>query len=179
MYSTNTFHLGEHDGEPLLFRHVNSMFLPQRLASMKSLELKWKIENFGRKSTDRDTGKPVFETLLDILTSSFPNLTNVHIAVQTAEHVQDRPELSFQPGESLLSTVISPMDKMVACFGTQLQLCEFIVRWSYYKALREALGEGASVEKSFRSTSPRKFRRHVEDGNGELGYWVGYLPDIL
>ncbi len=179
LYSTNTFHLGGHDVEPLVFQNIDSLFLPQRLASMKSLELTWNVEHFGRKSTNPDAGKPVFETLLEILTSHFPNLTKVRIAVLTASYHKNRPEASFESGESPLSTVICPMDRMVTCFGSQLQLCEFIVRWSYYKALRDALGESASVEKPFPSTSPRKFQRHVENGNGALEYWVGYLPDTI
>lgn len=179
LYSTNTFHLGEQDGEPLLFLNIDALLLPQRLASMKYLELTWNFQHFGRKSTNPDTRGPVFDTLLNVLTSSLPNLTTVQIVAQTENYVQDGPEASLQPEESLLSTVILPMDNMVAHFGTQLQLCEFIIRWSYYKAMREALGESASVEKPFQSTSPRRFWRYLENGNDALGYRVGYLPDII
>ncbi|KAI9790555.1 MAG: hypothetical protein M1816_005062 [Peltula sp. TS41687] len=122
LYSTNTFHLGEQhrDGPPPLFRNVESLLLPQRLASMRSLELIWNFDHFGRKSTDRETGKPVFETLLDILTSSLPNLRDVRIAVQTQNYYQPQ-ESGEEAEESLLSTVISPMDQMVGHFGTQLR----------------------------------------------------------
>ncbi|OCL08673.1 hypothetical protein AOQ84DRAFT_292646 [Glonium stellatum] len=179
MYSTNTFYLGQHVGEPLLFQNIDSLFLPQRLASMKSLELAWNFDHFGPKAACPDTGKPIFDTFLNTLTSNFPNLTKVHIEVQTENYVQERLGASLQPEESLLSTVIFPMDQMIAHFGTQLRFCELIVGWSYYQALRKALGESNSVETLFQSTSTRKFHRHADNGEGALEYWAGYLPDII
>ncbi|KAI9793925.1 MAG: hypothetical protein M1816_007177 [Peltula sp. TS41687] len=180
LYSTNRFRLREQDNrKALLFRNLDSLLLPQRLASMKHLELVWDFEHFGRKSKDPDTGKPVFDTLLDILISSLPNLADVHIRAETQNYVQDRPGASSQPEETLFSMVISPMDNLVARFGTQLRHCELIVRWSYYKAMREGLGEEATVEELHRSISHRKFWRYVENGDGALRYRVGYLPDII
>jgi hypothetical protein len=164
LYSTNTFHLASLD----LVKHLPLLILPQRLASIKSLEMVWDLQ----ASVDSST----YEAMLDVVMSALPSLQKLHISI---DHC-----LRMAPGigdyvDRREQELLVPMDDMMRKkIGPKLQDCQIALPCRLYYALYDrARSAGARVQRSAPgSLHWEQFWRSVPVEQGgksqNEGYWV-------
>jgi hypothetical protein len=164
LHSTNTFHLAS----IFLIQNLPLLVLPQRLASIKSLEMVWELPPSAGSST--------YQAMVDVVTSAFPTLRKLHISIAHCRCVGDCIEPDPEGREREL---LGPMDEMVRKkVGPKLQDCQIALPYCLYTALCDrAQSVGACVESGGTGAmSWRQFWRSVtveQGGQSENeGYWV-------
>lgn len=174
LYSTNTIHIGS----PFLTRHLPLSILPQRLASITSLELLWELAFHSplHPLVEREKRWQSYSALVTTVASAFPSLGKLYISVETGSYVRNA---SAQQLESDEQQLLGPMDELVRKLGAQLQECQIAPPYSLYRALvSKAKGRGARIENSRPGiVSWQRFWRpvaveHGEQSGDHLGYWV-------
>jgi hypothetical protein len=174
LYSTNTIHIGS----PFLTRHLPLSILPQRLASITSLELLWQMAFWSHLHplVERERGWPSYNGFITTVASAFPSLRKLYISVETGSFATDA---SGHKAESDEQKLLGPMDELVRKLGAQLQECQIAPPYSLYKVLvSKAKGRGARIERSRPGTLrwQRYWRpvavEHGEESRDHLGYWV-------
>jgi len=174
LYSTNTIHIGS----AFLTRHLPLFILPQRLASITSLELVWglALDSPLHPLVDRETGWPFYNALVTTVASAFPSLRKLYISIETRSFVTDASVQGFESDEQEL---LGPMDEMVRKLGAQLQDCQIAPPRRLYEALMyKAKCRGARIESQRPGTLRwQRFWRPVAVEHGgqsgdHLGYWV-------
>ena len=164
LYSTNTFHLAS----IVLIQHLPLLILPQRLASIKSLEMVWDLH----PSVDSST----YQAMTNVVTSAFPSLRKLYISIE--------PGIGKPAGfddyiDWREQELLAPMDEMVRKkIGPTLQDCQIALPCKLYQALHDrARSAGARVERAAPgSLYWEQFWRSVSMEQGgqspNEGYWV-------
>lgn len=174
LYSTNTIHIGS----AFLTRHLPLFILPQRLASITSLELVWglALRSPLHPLVEGEKGWPSYNALVTTVASAFPSLRKLYISVETGSFVTNAFVQNFESDEQKL---LGPMDEMVRKLGAQLQDCQIAPPRSLCAALMyKANCRGARIESERPGTLRwQRFWRpvaveHGEQSGDHLGYWV-------
>jgi hypothetical protein len=174
LYESNTVHIASY----ALMRYLPMLLLPQRLASIKSLELIWDLILFCPiQSTHYDqlVGWPVFIAFIKIVLADFPYLKKLYISIQTGTHMSDHLQ-SLERAERKLFT---PLDEMLKLIAGQLESFEVAVPISHYAALVEKAEEnGCVIESGGKGDLSwgRYWRSVTLEQEGQpprnIGYWV-------
>ena len=154
------------------------MLLPQRLASISSLELVWNMLDYGpSEAVDQPGGSmAVYETLMTTIATELPALTKLHILVE-ARHYNSDPEA--KDIDFYESRLLEPADAIVQEYGLKFIDLQLAPNLSLFTGLmRRAERKGLHVEKGgIGIASWRRFWRPISidrDGivHDTAGYWV-------
>ena len=175
LYSTNVVHIGN----LVLARHIPLLLLPQRLASITSLELLWDLVLFRPLSDhqkEQEKGWPAYDDLVNVVGSAFPCLRKLYISIQTGSYIANPSAENIEGWEQKL---LDPIDKMVRKLGPQLQVCQIALPRSFHAALMLRVESvGARIESGGRGALHwRRFWRSTimapgDQSGNDLGYWV-------
>lgn len=180
LYSSNTIHIGN----VVLTRYLPLLLLPQRLASVTSLELVWSLVLFRSlpdPQTEQEIGWPAYNALGLVLASAFPRLRKLYVSIQTGSYNLNPLHGDIAHSEQKL---LGPIDEMVRKFSSQLQQCVISPNLSLYTALMcRAESMGACMEgggqgclRWHRFWRPVAVEQGAQSGNNQ-GYWVGQGED--
>ena len=187
IYSTNTIHIRSIS----LIYNIHSLFLPQRLGAITSLELAWLLHRHSRsevgeypRSSLLGSHWSLYHALMRNVSHAFPSLKKFYISIQSTSFGYEPPTESVEIYERRL---LEPTDAMVRTQGSRLRDCQIAPNASLYCALeRRAEMDGAHVEQGSGTTTtgaaayywPRFWRpvivRPVPDDRTpeQVGYWV-------
>ena len=154
------------------------MLLPQRLASISSLELVWNLLDYGPLDVvDQPGGSmAVYETLMTTIATALPALTKLHIWVEARYYSSDPKASDIDFYESRL---LEPADAIVQEYRLKLIDLQLAPNLSLFTGLmRRAESKSLHVEKGgIGIASWQRFWRPISiDRDGMVhdtaGYWV-------
>jgi hypothetical protein len=117
LYSTNVFQI---EGNTLI-KHIPRFLLPQRLNSITSIELLWRLDP---SLNCPETSFSAFHALVERLSDLFPHLTKLHFSLLGQVKV---------PCRIVESEVLVPLDNMVRGLAPQLQKCTVAIPATVYE----------------------------------------------
>ncbi|KAL8808097.1 MAG: hypothetical protein Q9200_004413, partial [Gallowayella weberi] len=178
-----------------LIQNIDKFLLPQRLATIKSLELVWELSTMGallwsyldetpptEENLDPEVRRALslYTALMAKIPQTFPSISNLHISISVTTYIAN-PLLTTIA--TLQHHLFAPADATARSLGSQLHAFQITPNASLYKALaRRATEQGAREEKG-PSMAPfwRRFWRSVDSDDdrvtGNVGYWVGRGKD--
>lgn len=176
IYRTNTIYIRS----LALSQHIRSLLLPQRLASIRSLEIVWDFYGDIKFAEYHDslTRPPLnYSWLMEKIPLDFPSLSSLHVSLVTTFSIADPTPAWIRVGEDRL---FGPADKLVRHYGSQLRTCQIAPTRKLFTALlQNAEAAGARIEKGGMGAGFwQQFWRSVtvdDDGSSapnNVGYWV-------
>jgi hypothetical protein len=184
LYATNTFHTAS----KAMILSLPSILLPQRLASIASVELLWDFAPF--PSIHPEVVKPPlsdmasFRLFLDAVPATFPAARKLHISLQGRLYPTRTVNGLTRWDSSLDRTdeILRPVDELVARLGPHVTDFSLGIPSSLYQQQRDkALKNNDPVEQAHRGQRERHWRPLSEGGGGDgdgdgdggrTGYWV-------
>ena len=130
LYLTNTVHISS----VVLMCHL-SLLLPQRLASIASLELVRDLVVFRplpNPQREQEKGWPAYNTLASMVASAFPCLRKLYISIQTNSFISSPVAGNIESHERKF---LGPIDEMVRKLGPYLQDCRIALPHIFHKEL--------------------------------------------
>lgn len=188
LYSTNTIHMAS----SVMIRHLPQLLLPQRLASITSVEMVWN-RNPTRYGTDLPNsleifGLPAISSLMEVLEVAMPHLRQLSIVLIDCDitlGVWDRDDTQ----DDNKPTVSTPIDDMVRRLRPGLEECNICIPYDIFD---ERKGKAAEVSLAWddRNSNHNRYWREIPCTDEEKkaipvhlrGYWVccgkyqGYPP---
>ena len=170
--------------------NLPQLLLPQRLASITSIEMVWHII-FCHEAAPDDSlcnGFPAFHSLLKILPLTFPHLQELTLSLQgNASPPDRRAERIFMSESAINSSIMIPFDNLVR--EVALQRCSIYIPLSLYDILRRQ-AKGSLLRSRWGSggSCTRLWRDLPKVGTGDerpastlRGYWIclGEVDDPL
>lgn len=177
LYATNTIHMSS----CVMIRHLPHLLPQQRLASITSVEMVWRLNEISRPAKAQDppnSGKEAFETLLQAVPMGLPNLRKLYICLlgpiyppnMATDDPRRRPE----------AEILLPVDRLAHAMGPQLQQFDLALPVTIFEPLfhdgiqkgyRFEVGHSGRVSnRVWRSLTPTEEDEGV--GEGERGYWL-------
>ncbi|KAK1249333.1 hypothetical protein MKX07_002849 [Trichoderma sp. CBMAI-0711] len=178
LYATNTFHTAS----KAMILSLPSILLPQRLASIASVELLWDFAPF--PSIHPEVVKPPlsdmasFRLFLDAVPATFPAARKLHISLQGRLYPTRTVNGLTRWDSSLDRTdeILRPVDELVARLGPHVTDFSLGIPSSLYQQQRDkALKNNDPVEQAHLGQRERHWRPLSEGGGGDggrTGYWV-------
>ncbi|KAL6886365.1 hypothetical protein HDV57DRAFT_387809 [Trichoderma longibrachiatum] len=186
LYATNTFHTASKE----MILSLPSVLLPQRLASIASVELVWDFAPF--PSIHPEVVKPPlsdmasFRLFLDAVPATFPAARKLHISLQgrlyPTRTVNGLTSWDSSGGgggvddEDRTDEILRPVDELVTRLGPHVTDFSLGIPSSLYQDQRDkALKNGDPVEQAHRGQHERHWRPLSSEGGGDdgrTGYWV-------
>lgn len=155
------------------------MLLPQRLATITSLELVWNhLEPYPPKGNQRSQGEiwSHYSTLMEKASRAFPSMRKVYVSAEVTPYINNHTIGDVGYHERQL---LEPADTLMRRRGTKLRDCEIAPNRSLYTMLmNRAEKAGARIEKGGTGAGSwhRFWRPLVVDGDdqnaNQAGYWV-------
>ncbi|CAM1511966.1 Fc.00g094790.m01.CDS01 [Cosmosporella sp. VM-42] len=175
LYSTNTIHTSSKE----MIMQLPRLLLPQRLASIKSMELVWEFVPFPRQGETRPTSPMIdlvsFYSFLDAFPSMLGHIRTLYISFQG----QLKPHWTsfsisgnewFQFTETL---IMNPIDDMVRKLGPEVRDCSIAIPSSLYASRRDRAREaGELVHQTMYGGHIECHWRPLADSEHRSGYWV-------
>ena len=174
LYATNTIHMSS----SVMICHLPHLLSQQRLASITSVEMVWRLNEISRPAQAQDppnSGKEAFEALLQAVPMALPNLRKLYICLVgpiylPTNNLGSRPE----------ADILMPMDRLAHALGPQLQQFDLALPVTIFEPLfHEGIGKGYRFEvgpsgwmsnRVWRSLTPTEEDEGA--GGGERGYWL-------
>lgn len=171
--------------------NLDGLLLPQRLSTIRSVELVWKFTPF--PYSPRDEPEPYtdfrsFYKFLDAVPKLFPNIRSLYLAIQGGLTVwcnQGGLGSYFMKDDVQLrlteTYIMAPIDNMLRKLGPQARDCNIAVSSTLYQRQRDQALKagvatvdriecGAKQERYWRQMSSSK--RGARAGEQLEGYWV-------
>lgn len=145
---------------------------PQRLSSIKAVELLWDFERRDIKDRDLHPSPSMTSLLsfLEIVPELFPNLASLYLSLQGRLH--DHKPKEDKGGDWFRSNrddVLAPVDAMVRKLGASVKECTIAVTSSVYMDRRDRAKKlGFKVEHRYKG----ELERHWRSLGGTAGYWL-------
>ena len=167
IYHTNTFHIGN----LVVFRELPQILPPERLASIKSLELNWDLSPTCSDEIDRASLEVAVATLI----TSFPSMKKLYITVTPLDYLGRISSRNEFP----VWNVLAPFDEVAGKLGHQLSDFHVAVPCRNFLTLLQQslpiIDRSKRAEPEWRSPV-RFWRQTIEDKElGQalgMGYWV-------
>lgn len=164
----------------VMMRHLPQLLLPQRLASITSVEMVWnKYPSRSDVPNSLDSfGLPAMYSLMDVLESTMPHLRQLSITLDcdiTLEHwKEDNTQGENKP------TISTPIDDMVRRIRPRLEECDISIPYHIFEQRKNRAEETSMVWDVKRRSDDGRFWRELpctDMGNEALamnlrGYWV-------
>ncbi|PTB66884.1 hypothetical protein BBK36DRAFT_1198760 [Trichoderma citrinoviride] len=175
LYATNTFHTASKE----MILSLSSILLPQRLASITSVELLWDFAPF--PSIHPEVVKPPlsdmasFRLFLDAVPATFPAARKLHISLQGRLYPTRTVNGLTRWDSSVDRTdeILRPVDDLVSRLGPHVTDFSLGIPSSLYQDQRDrALKNGDPVEQAHKGRHERHWRPLEGDGERRTGYWV-------
>uniref|UniRef100_A0A0B7KK20 DUF7730 domain-containing protein n=1 Tax=Bionectria ochroleuca TaxID=29856 RepID=A0A0B7KK20_BIOOC len=185
LYSTNTIH----SASKLMLLNLDKLLLPQRLSSIKSLELIWTFDPY--LGDCEPTQEPCrdfrsFEKLLEALPVFFPRVQRLHVAIQGEIFPGERKARGgwgfmkdiSKAIEIVEKDILTPFDEMVHRLGPGAREVTLACSAYLYARAREVALENnvAIVEQIHLGAEKERHWRAFLGGKGRNnhlgGYWV-------
>lgn len=160
LYSTNTIHMARN---PMML-HLPQLLLPQRLASISSVEMRWFLYPYQSGS-----GFEEFHLLAASLLN-FTNLKSLHVSI---EGKLRSTELGFPSNEMVNDVFLKPMETSIRRMPT-LQRCQIELPLSLYDVKRFKIREEYVTQGYFfrKERIWRNLPKSAEEDVHLSGYWV-------
>ncbi|KAL8930241.1 MAG: hypothetical protein Q9208_000858 [Pyrenodesmia sp. 3 TL-2023] len=175
VYRSNTIHIRS----TALLESIHIMLLPQRLATITSLELVWdRLEHYPSEGNQRSQAEiwSHYSTLMEKASRAFPSMRKVYVSVKATPYVNNHTIGDVGYHERQL---LEPADALMRRRGTTLRDCQIAPNRSLYMMLMDRAKEaGAHIEKGgIGAGAWHRFWRPVVVGEGnqtanQAGYWV-------
>ncbi|KAL8677386.1 MAG: hypothetical protein Q9186_006184 [Xanthomendoza sp. 1 TL-2023] len=139
---------------------MDSFLLPQRLATITSLELVWDLLNQAstEKEHESSSGRhwSLYNALMRKISHNFPSTTNLHISVEATTYIANPAIINV---EKIQNQLFAPADAVARSLGSQLRAFEIAPNLSLFNELaRRAKKEGAREERGPTYLSQRFWR---------------------
>lgn len=174
-----------HMASSVMISHLPQLLLPQRLASITSVEMIWK-KNPRTYTTDlpnsmETSGLPAIYTLMNVVESAMPNLRRLSITLDcdlTLEAYCDDSHLSQDENKPTIST---PIDDMVRRMGAHLEECHIFIPYHIFEERAQRADKSINLcDADRKSYEGRRFWRELPPGDvgneapamNPQGYWV-------
>ncbi|VUC24320.1 unnamed protein product [Clonostachys rosea] len=180
LYGTNTIHTASKQ----MLLHLDKLLLPQRLSTIRSVELVWHFKPYPSNSSS--LAGPLddlrtFYTFLETIPRIFPNLTTFYLALwgdltPTREH--NGRQVWMDEAQSIEITnrdIMSPIDRMVSKLGPKLKQCTIALGSLEYQIRRRQAVEAGDVKVEqihLQHLQERHWRPLKNNSGGLEGYWV-------
>lgn len=177
LYATNALHMS---GNSYFLQHLPNVFLPQRLASITSVNITWVIDPFN-SVPDQTTiyGLPAFDNFLTSIPTILPHLKRLHISLEgvmafASEALQDELPEIFE------RNIWMSIDHMISKLSPHIQTCCIAIPASVYTTLKFHIKEATEQESpQNRSVKARVWRELPTSDSISLhpsanlsGYWI-------
>ncbi|KAL6872951.1 hypothetical protein J3F83DRAFT_760023 [Trichoderma novae-zelandiae] len=176
LYATNTFHTASKE----MILGLSSILLPQRLASITSVELLWDFAPF--PSIHPEVVKPPlsdmasFRLFLDAVPATLPAVRKLHISLQGRLYPTRTVNGLTRWDSSVDRTdeILRPVDDFVSGLGPRVTDFSLGIPSSLYQDQRDkAFKNNEAVEQAHRGRHERHWRPLEGGGDGlRTGYWV-------
>ncbi|KAL7946160.1 hypothetical protein V8C42DRAFT_322638 [Trichoderma barbatum] len=175
LYSTNTIHTASKE----MILSLTSILLPQRLASITSVELLWDFAPF--PSIHPEVVKPPlsdmasFYAFLNAISSTFPAVRKLHISLQGRIYPTKTIDghTSWDSNIDRVDEILHPVDDLVLKLKPDVRRDFSLgIPSTLYMSQRDrALKNNDPVEQAHRDQHERHWRPLKGSGN-DTGYWV-------
>jgi hypothetical protein len=161
--------------------HLPQLLLPQRLSSIKSVEMLWHLHLYQGSVPHGllDSGLATFHSLLDCLPSTFPHLRKLYVSLQGDLKPKNVPLHKLMDVSE--PVIMKPVDDMVRRLGPHVQECHIAIPFTLYEPRRyKATGTTLKTGWRIRNEWQRFWRQLPDTGTGDngartahlRGYWV-------
>jgi hypothetical protein len=185
LYADNTIFINSVRLSPRLSRFL----IPQRIASIRSLEFCWTIPIWGPPGEPRLNDRLYTNLMSGVNSSAFPNLQRLHVCIESymVEPYGPAPGLRDDSHPRIASVMPDPADRIATEFGPQLKKFFVTVPMMVYNVLASSLGTRSEVVLQDGSDTVLRMWRRMELGEEQMsganegidqrgmGYWIrGY-----
>lgn len=179
LYTTNTIHMASRE----MLLNIDRLLLPQRLSSIRSVELVWDFSPF---PWDAREIKPYgdlksWNRFLEALPAKFTNVRQFYLAVQgqvvpglrnghgSMSHMPSEPKHRLTEQK-----IMAPLDVLVRKLGPQIEDCRIAIASGLYDVRRKhALKYGGKVEQVHLGDEVERHWRSLDENSpNRAGYWV-------
>ena len=162
---------------------LNKLLLPQRLSSIRSIELLWEFAPFPSRRADRVRGPCTdlesFHRLLDKIPMTFSGARSIYISIQGElgiyemhyhQHTTEMWTSIWKTEEELL---MGPVDDMARKLGPNVECLTIAVLSTMYMNRRtKALKENTVVEQVHLNDERERHWRPLSGSLSLEGYWI-------
>jgi hypothetical protein len=174
LYGTNVYHI---QGGYLLW-HLPHLLLPQRLASIKAVELLWDVHTRDYSPWDKDyphESVPMdgYRALIEALPKTLPNLRFLYLFLK-GNLLPPRIEILDPKQVGIAENLLQPIDRMVTRLG--LVECHIALPLSFVEMLRHRANGGGIIPWHRKDWKPTRVWRPLPVQNPSSavlkGYWI-------
>lgn len=164
-----------------MIRHLPHLLSQQRLATIASVEMVWRLNEISRPAQAQDppnSGKEAFEALLQAVPMALPNLRKLYICLLGP--IYPPKVTTDDPGSRPEADILMPVDRLARALGLQLQQFDLALPVTIFEPLfHDGLQKGYRFEvgpsgwmsdRVWRSLTPTEEDEGA--GEGERGYWL-------
>ncbi|CAG9982001.1 unnamed protein product [Clonostachys byssicola] len=179
LYGTNTIHTASKQ----MLLHLDKLLLPQRLSTIRSVELVWHFKPYALDTVEVGPLDDLrtFYTLLKAVPTTFPNLTSFYMALWgclTPLKEHNGRQVYMDEAESIKITdrdIMTPIDRMISKFSPRLRQCTIALGSLEYEIRRRQAVEAGDVEVEqihLQHLQERHWRSLKNSSDGLKGYWI-------
>jgi hypothetical protein len=161
----------------VMINHLPELLLPQRLAQIRSVEMRWNVYPF-RHAMPHDppnSGLPAFLNLIEALPSTFPHIRKLFISIDDGAEPGMKLRPTISEAQNLNEpAIMQPVDDLVRRLGPDLQMFDFALPASLYRRIK-MVATGKDLMRGWKSSGKRD-RIWRELPEIEMGRHATHLP---
>ncbi|KFY21172.1 hypothetical protein V491_03102, partial [Pseudogymnoascus sp. VKM F-3775] len=175
LFSTNTFHMDNFD----LLQHLPRLILPQRLRSIKSLEISWTFRPTVTDEkpmevlwNDPTTEDSVLHEMCRMIPELFPHVSQLDINFLYELRVRQEFQDAISALGGIERVILGPIEDMIRVLGPGREVC-IAIQQSVFSDLHEKKQElyGSELKTEIYNPYITRFWKELDPDNG-LGYWI-------
>jgi hypothetical protein len=161
LYSTNVISVASNAVIDSLLREPRgpTLLLPQRLHSIKAIEMRWDLRLFNQDAKREETDRYTYNRRLQLLSRSFPSLNKLSIEFTSNIYLKTNvpPKSCMNEIDEIL---LKPLGEMLYDFDAYFQ-CSIELPWSIYWEFEErACLKGTRVQNTHTPGARRFWHQH-------------------
>ncbi|KAK5991786.1 hypothetical protein PT974_07820 [Cladobotryum mycophilum] len=165
LYSTNTIHTASKE----MMMHIDKLLVPQRLTSIRSVELCWELKPYpGYYDTPNNpaalSDMASFHAFLKAVPTMFPNARALHISLRGITFAERSDKIE--------EDIMEPLDTMIRTLGSHVRDFSVGVSSMLYILQRKRVKEAGWLAEQDSKGQVERYWRPLDGSPLFSGYWV-------